>query len=926
MSSLAFLRTAAACGVAGAALYASRGVIDQIVTPNGVRRLALLPPWLSMLAFVCLAALVLLGIARLNRPRSTTMGRRPRLGDLSLPLFGLAALVVPFVPVLPDRWQVLQALAGPLRDIVWLVVVAQMVWVLWQARLVTPRWIERWSIRGVTLAIWLGTVALSGAAASQLAGTTLFPGGDEPHYLVIAQSLWRDHDLKIENNHARGDYYEYFRQEIAPHYRTRGVDGEIYSIHPIGLPVLLSPVLGLGGYWAVVAALICMAATAATLSWWWTVGLLNAPGASTFAWAVIVGSTPFLFNTFTVYPEIAGGLAVMVALVLMVTVDRSRAQLGRWLAVGAACGALPWLSTKYAPMSAVLVGIALARRRGAGAGPSGRPTASSAAILIPYLAALAAWFWFFYAYWGTPWPQAPYGQDDQTSPWTLVLGAPGLLFDQEYGLLAYAPAYALAVTGLVTLWRAGGDLRRQAVEITLTFGALLATVGAFGIWWGGSAAPGRPLASGLLLLSLPIAAAFRAAPAGSPRRAGQHMLLWIGVGVAVTLTLAQDGLLINNGRDGTSALLEWWSPRWELWSLAPSFIQGGAVPAYLQTAWWLVVAGAASVLLARSRITRPGAAALAAMGTVGTALLMLSLTIPWLPTSAAPMPVNLEARTRLAAIDQFDARARPVAVLYGPLRRLGAADALPLMALRIGPENDSPHQPVRVIHNGRLTLPAGSYDVDVAWGDRVPSPPVELAAQIGRIGPPFVTWTPDAQPGRHTHAALALAVDASFVGFRGSTDVERAISAITVTPTAVVDESARPRVPLVLAAAQYGGVSVFFHDEQLYPEPTGFWTVGKRRMSVTVAAGADPSSLVLRMHSGAVANHVTLASPGWERTIDLVPGAPQQVTLPTTVSGVLPLTIRTAGGFSPAQVDPSSQDKRFLGIWVEIAQMPEVHR
>ena len=96
------------------------------------------------------------------------------------------------------------------------------------------------------------------------------------------------------------------------------------------------------------------------------------------------------------------------------------------------------------------------------------------------------------------------------------------------------------------------------------------TVGAFGIWWGGTAAPARPIASGLPLLMLPIAAAFRSAPAGSPRRAAQHLLLWIGVGIAITLAIGQDGLLINNARDGTSALLDFWSPRWQLWSLAPT--------------------------------------------------------------------------------------------------------------------------------------------------------------------------------------------------------------------------------------------------------------------------------------------------------------------------------------------------------------------
>ena len=336
MSSFAFLWPVAACAITGAAFYATRGVLDQATTATGVVRFALLPPWQAMLGFTSLAALVLVGIDHLNAPRGTTAGRRPRLAQLVLPLFALIVLLVPFAPVVPDRWPVLQALSGPMAAVVWLGVAGLQVWVLWQARLITPRAIERWTIGRVAAGIFMATVILSVLAASQLTRTPLFPSGDEPHYLVLAQSLWRDGDLKIENNHTRGDYKEYFQPDLEPHYLTRGADGEIYSIHPIGMPLLMAPVYGAGGYEAVVAVLILMAAAAATLAWWWTMGALNAPGAATFAWAAIAGSAPFLFNTFTVYPEIVAALAVMIALVLAVTSSPSRPALGRWLAIGIA--------------------------------------------------------------------------------------------------------------------------------------------------------------------------------------------------------------------------------------------------------------------------------------------------------------------------------------------------------------------------------------------------------------------------------------------------------------------------------------------------------------------------------------------------------------------------------------------------------------
>ena len=121
--------------------------------------------------------------------------------------------------------------------------------------------------RAQAVAIGVATAAVCGVAAWRLTETVLYPAGDEPHYLVIAQSLWRDGDLTIENNHRRGDYTEYFRQPLEPHYLTRGKDGEIYSIHPVGLPVLLAPVYAAAGYRGVVVALIAMAAGAAALSW-----------------------------------------------------------------------------------------------------------------------------------------------------------------------------------------------------------------------------------------------------------------------------------------------------------------------------------------------------------------------------------------------------------------------------------------------------------------------------------------------------------------------------------------------------------------------------------------------------------------------------------------------------------------------------------
>ncbi len=889
-----------ACLITSAALYVSRGVLDAgLVDGRGVR-VAFLPPWESLVGFLLLGGVGLVLVDWLNRPRGSTAARAP-LAALVRPLLALAVLVVPFTPVLPDRWPVLQTLAGPMGHLVWLVVGSLLAWVWWQHRLVSMAWFARRSLTQLTVMIGLATALVCGGAAARLSGTVLFPAGDEPHYLVIAQSLWRDGDFKIEDNHQRGDYREYFSRDLDPHYLTRGADGEIYSIHPVGLPILLAPVYGLGGYTAVLLALVAMASLAAALMWRWVAGVLNAPGPATFAWGVVVCSAPFLFNTFTVYPEIAGALAVMVALTTR-----------NPIVAGIACGVLPWLSTKYAPMSAVLLVTSpeLFTR--------GMPSvAALAKRAVPYGVLLLAWFTFFYAIWGSPLPQAPYGAMVQTTPWNLVFGAPGLLFDQEYGLLPYAPAYILAATGLAALWRANGERRWLAVRVVLVFGALLGTVGAFRLGWGGSAAPARPLASGLLVLALPIAAAFAAAAQGSARRAAHHLLLWVGVGIAATMTFAQEGLLIANGRDGTSSLLEWWSPRWELWTLAPSFVFHEAPTALAHSAAWLILSAIAAWVLSRARTSRPDAAAMAALTTFGAALLAASLLLPLLPADP-PMPrVNLEARSRLAALDAFDTRALPAAVIFDPFRKTSAAEILPALTLGVRPGLRPDPQPVRVLHNGRFSLPAGDYRVDADFGPTGLAAAEALSLQVGRVGGPLLAWTVPAATPAHRET-FRLPVDASFVGFRGSPALEQGLQALTITPLAVTNQGERARTPTVLGAAQYGPVTVLLHDDKVTPEPTGFWVLGQRPTGFSVSSppGA-PRPIVLRLRSGVADNHVTLRTRGWHHTVTLAADAPQDVEVPAARHGVVGLTIVTSGGFMPADRDPAIRDRRFLGVWVE---------
>jgi hypothetical protein len=229
-------------------------------------------------------------------------------------------------------------------------------------------------------------------------------------------------------------------------------------------------------------------------------------------------------------------------------------------------------------------------------------------------------------------------------------------------------------------------------------------------------------------------------------------------------------------------------------------------------------------------------------------------------------------------------------------------------------------QPLRVVHNGRFSMPAGRYRAEVTFVEDERPGPQPLSLQLGRTGPPVATWTVDPATGPWS-TEFTLPADVGFVGFRGGREIERAIRAITLTPLAIVDASRRPRAPQVLGAAHYGDVLVLVHDDWTAPEPEGFWVLGRRptRLTLAPAAGA-PAALSIQLRSDQVANHVVLRAPGWTHELDLKPGEAQQVELPPASRGVVSLTIEASAGFVPAELNPASKDQRLLGVWVEISR------
>src|SRR5258706_1029740 len=71
--------------------------------------------------------------------------------------------------------------------------------------------------------------------------------GDEPHYLVAADSLVRDGDFDLRNNYDPGVYLDWYASpNLAPQVKQRA-DGAQFLIHTYGLSLLIAPAYWLAG-------------------------------------------------------------------------------------------------------------------------------------------------------------------------------------------------------------------------------------------------------------------------------------------------------------------------------------------------------------------------------------------------------------------------------------------------------------------------------------------------------------------------------------------------------------------------------------------------------------------------------------------------------------------------------------------------------
>jgi hypothetical protein len=868
------LGAAGALVCAALALWVSFGAIAFLDTVNRAPYVGLLPSplWLVVLFLVAVAV----GVVMRPTPEAVA------------PLWLSAVVLLPWLPI-----------RLPLAAFIWTGHVVIWVWAAIGACLIVPRLgVLTRAFGGVAEgrptreALLAGILSLAAYSLGAWAVAPQHPTGDEPHYLVITQSLIEDHDIKIENNHRQRDYRSYSSVGLKPDFLRRGVNGQIYSIHAPGLPLLIAPAFAALGYRGVVAALVVISAIGGALAWLAAWLVTRDRGASWFGWAAVSLSVPYFVLSGSVFPDGPGAVLLLVGVLPLLD---ERARQPRWLFLaGAALATLPWLHTRFSVLAACAA-VPIIVRLLAG---SGRVSRIAAFLALPSVSA-AAWLMFFQSVYGTANPSAPYGGHTDIAIANIVRGVPGLLVDQQFGLLATAPVYVCCFIGVLTMLKRGP--RRFTFELLFTITPYCFLLTFFYMWWAGTSTAARFLAPVVLLLAIP-AAVWVAAATGRLARAFSACTLLASLLMTLTVTLVDRGAFVFSFRDGVSRLVLWLSPVVNLTKAVPSLFQNPPDTVAVQASIWaLSIAGA--VVFCRLSGSRRGSAV--RLGLALQVAAMVAVSLVWRTNH---VDAATPASGGTAVLSAYRSDSGQLAIAYRPFRRVPLAD-LPGDIVLARTLSSNPRREWSAMSH----LPPAVYEVA---GTVVGTPAGHIRVLTDRRTSPLAVW--DAAQLENTWKRTLLipvAVAGLEVDLDG--DAQRHVRDLTVRAVSVVPRADRLAEGEEAGhGARYGSAAVYALTGTVWVEPGGMWVGGASGAGLAVRPD-EPGAIHLFLRNGPMTNDVTLASGSWRQEMRLQAGEERVVDVPADRSRLATsLQVMSAQGFRPSEVNPKTDDDRFLGVWI----------
>ncbi|GAC1702600.1 MAG: hypothetical protein NVS9B6_18990 [Candidatus Limnocylindrales bacterium] len=345
-------------------------------------------------------------------------------------------------------------------------------------------WRDRAGRSDRAIGLLLGAVTLASAVALLPYDRTIqLTRSDEPHYLLIMESLVRDHDLDLGNNYDAADYADYYPDRLPDRHVIISGPRQL-PIRDLGLPLLGALPFAIARRTGLLLVMCLVGGAFA----WRGYAFLRLLSFSRHAAILAAAAAALLHPVFTyttqIYPDLPAALAVLVVAELLARPPT----IARLAVASAILGALPWLTVRawfiVVGMGLVVAVVAL---RPLLDGFTRKRLALVAAGGAPFFALLGTLIVVDLVMFGIPVPNAGYYliQGQQTVlAFTPQIGFPGLFLDRTFGLLSHVPLYALAFLGAVPLFRRARTLRSAGI-VALFLGWLgyLIYIGDIAYWW-----------------------------------------------------------------------------------------------------------------------------------------------------------------------------------------------------------------------------------------------------------------------------------------------------------------------------------------------------------------------------------------------------------------------------------------------------------
>jgi hypothetical protein len=310
--------------------------------------------------------------------------------------------------------------------------------------------------------------------------------GDEPHYLIVANSLITDGDVDVKNDYLLQRYRRYYPQLIEPQVNTTifgPTSPHWYSAHGVGLPAVLVPALALDDTRGATVEMAAIAVGVLLLTFFWARRFVRERWAAGAAVACLGVSPFFLGLEGRIFPDLPAAALLLGCLLLL---ELQSPRLWHLAALGVLVGLSPWFHFKnglpFGTVEALAV-INTARRN-----TGSRRAGELAVLVLPALVSAIGYEAAVHDWYGSWLPTAMVPPHNDVLAIEPGRGLAASLFDSARGLLSINPALLLMLVGVPIWFRCRP---RVFLRLALVIAPSIVLQSTFNDWSGGFAPAGR---------------------------------------------------------------------------------------------------------------------------------------------------------------------------------------------------------------------------------------------------------------------------------------------------------------------------------------------------------------------------------------------------------------------------------------------------